>query len=302
MKLGFITAAMPAEPLEEIFSWAEENQFTMIEVLCWPWGQEAERRYAGVSHIDVVNLTPKKVAEIKDLCAIYGAEISALGYYPNFLHPDVEHRKSVREHIRHVIKAAGMLGVPVVNTFVGRDWTRGVEENLQEFTLFFPGLVKFAADNNVKIAIENCPMLYEDTWPGGTNLAFSPEIWDRMFEIIPDDNFGLNMDPSHLIWLGVDYVQVIHDYAGRIFHTHAKDTLIRGDLLSYASYLGFGWHTDKLPGLGDIDWGAWISALYEVGYDYVVAVEHEDRAWESSPEHKKRGLLMARNFLSAYIA
>lgn len=302
MKLGFITAAMPQEPLEKIVPWARANNFGMIEVLCWPWGQGAERRYAGVSHIDVVKLGPEKAAEIKELFTGNGVEISALGYYPNYLHPDAEHRASVREHVKHVIKAAGILDVPVVNTFVGRDWSLGVEESLRGFAEFFPGLVKFAADQGVKIAIENCPMLYPDTWPGGTNLAFSPEIWDRMFEIIPDDNFGLNMDPSHLIWLGIDYVQVIHDYAGRIFHTHAKDTLIREDLLSRAGYLGFGWHIDKLPGLGDIDWGAWMSALYEVGYNYVVTIEHEDRAWESSPEHKKQGLLVARNFLSAYVA
>ncbi len=300
MKLGFMTACLPDVKLPDLVAWASANGFGMLEIACWPMG-EKDRRYGGVSHIDVANLTPEKAREIVDDFAAHDLEISSLGYYPNYLHPDPEHRERVLDHFKKVIEAAKMLGVEVAGTFIGRDPSKNVEENLVMFRKIFPGLVKFAAEGNVRIAIENCPMLFPDTWPGGTNLASTPEIWEVMFEAIPDENFGLNLDPSHLIWQGIDYVQAVLDFGPRIFHTHAKDTKFFIERLNKTGYLGFGWHEDRLPGLGDIDWQAHISALYEVGYDYVISIEHEDRNWEENEEAVKRGLLLAKRYLEPLI-
>jgi sugar phosphate isomerase/epimerase len=204
MKLGFLTAALPMLSLEETAKWAQETGFGMIEIACWPSGG-ATRRYAGVTHIEVATLTEKRAAEIRQLMADHELEISSLGYYPNPLHPDIEHRTTVIDHLKRVIEGAAMIGVPIVGTFAGRDQNKTLEANFDEFANVWPGIVGFAKQRGVKIAIENCPMIFSnDEWPGGQNLAISPSVWRRMFEIIPDENFGLNLDPSHLIWQFID--------------------------------------------------------------------------------------------------
>lgn len=302
MKLGFMTACLPEMSLEEIVSWASQNGFQMLEVACWPKVYE-KRRYAGTQHIDVENLQEEEdAARIRELFAQHHLEISSLGYYPNNLDPNLENRRFYHEHLKKVIKAAKMLGVPVVGTFVGRDPRMNVEEALEEFARVFPDLVKFAEDHGVKLAIENCPMLYTiDRWPGGTNLATTPAIWERMFELIPSPYFGLNLDPSHLIWQQIDYVQVVHDFRERIFHVHAKDTKILWEKLYAVGIFGFGWYVDKVAGTGDIDWPAFLTALYEVGYDYVISIEHEDRSFEKDTASKLRGILLAKQLLAPYI-
>ncbi len=301
MKLGFMTACLPEMKLEEIVKWAEEKGFDMLEVACWPRVFE-QRRYAGTQHIDVENFTEEKAQEIKELFHSSNLEISSLGYYPNNLDPDLESRRFYHEHLKKVIEAAQKLNVEVVGTFVGRDPRMNVEESLEEFKKVFPDLVKFAEDHGVKLAIENCPMLYSlDRWPGGTNLATTPEIWRRMFDAIPSDYFGFNLDPSHLIWQQIDYVKVVHDFKEKIFHVHAKDTRIDKNKLNEVGIFGFGWYIDKIAGTGDIDWNSFISALYEVGYDYVVSIEHEDRSFEKDKESKLRGILLAKQLLEPYI-
>lgn len=301
MKLGFMTACLPEMTLEELVKWASQNGFGMLEVACWPRVFE-KRRYAGTQHIDVEALTPEEAARIKELFRSHHLEISSLGYYPNNLDPNLENRRFYHEHLKKVIKAAAMLEVKVVGTFVGRDPRTNVEEALEEFKKVFPELVQFAADHEVKLAIENCPMLYSmDRWPGGTNLATTPAIWRRMFESIPSEYLGLNLDPSHLIWQQIDYVQAVHDFKEKIFHVHAKDTKILWDKLNEVGIFGFGWYVDKVAGTGDIDWNAFITALYEVGYDYVVSVEHEDRSFEKDKESKLRGILLAQKLLKSYI-
>jgi len=301
VKLGFMTACLPEMTLEELVKWASQNGFGMLEVACWPRVFE-KRRYAGTQHIDVEALTPEEAARIKELFRSHHLEISSLGYYPNNLDPNLENRRFYHEHLKKVIKAAAMLEVKVVGTFVGRDPRTNVEEALEEFKKVFPELVQFAADHEVKLAIENCPMLYSmDRWPGGTNLATTPAIWRRMFESIPSEYLGLNLDPSHLIWQQIDYVQAVHDFKEKIFHVHAKDTKILWDKLNEVGIFGFGWYVDKVAGTGDIDWNAFITALYEVGYDYVVSVEHEDRSFEKDKESKLRGILLAQKLLKSYI-
>ncbi len=303
MKLGFMTAAFPNLSFEEVAAWAAGNGFEMLEVACWPVGK-AERRYAGVTHIDVDKFSGADADAIHTVLKKYGLEISSLGYYPNPLHPDPDHRTMVIDHLKKVILAAEKLEVPIVGTFVGRDKNRTTEDNLEEFKVVWPPIVKFAAEHNVKIAIENCPMIFSnDEWPGGDNLAISPAVWRKMFEIIPDDNFGLNLDPSHLIWQFIDYVRVVYEFGDRIFHVHAKDLRIDYEGLYQNGVMsaGMGWQIPRLPGLGDVNWGKFISALYGVGYDYVVSIEHEDRAFEKTEELVVRGFQISRDVLKPYI-
>lgn len=303
MKLGLMSAALPQLSFDELVAWLSQNGFGMIEVACWPKGK-AERRYAGVTHIDVAKLKKKDVKTIHATLDKHGIQISSLGYYPNPLHPDLEHRQQVIDHLQKVIVAAELLNVPMVGTFVGRNKDLTLEQNLEEFAKVWPPIVKFAADHGIKIAIENCPMIFSnDEWPGGNNLAISPYIWRKMWEIIPDANFGLNLDPSHLIWQMIDYERVVYDFADRIFHVHAKDMRIDREQLYQRGVmsLGMGWQIPRLPGLGEVNWAKFLGALYAVGYDYVCSIEHEDRAFEGEELLVKRGLLIARDVLSPYL-
>lgn len=304
MKLGLFTAALPHLTLEEIAQWAAANHFGMLEVACWPSGSGAQRRYAGVSHINVETLSAAQAEGIRTMLAARGLTISSLGFYPNNLHPDLEQRAHANDHLRKVIVAAERLGVEVVGTFIGRDPSRNVPDNLKVFAEVWPPLVKFAAEHNVKIAIENCPMIFSyDEWPGGTNLAYSPAIWREMFTIIPDRNFGLNLDPSHLVWQFIDYERAIYDFRDRLFHVHAKDMEINREGLFQNGILsaGIGWQVPRLPGLGEVRWDRFISALYAVGYDFALSIEHEDRKFEGSEELVKRGFLLSRNALLPYL-
>jgi sugar phosphate isomerase/epimerase len=303
MKLGFFTAAFPGKPLAEIASWGSENGFESLEIACWPMGK-ANRRYAGVTTIDVNEIDREQARKISGIMDEYGLVISSLGYYPNPLHPDQDHRDNVIAHLKKVILAAETLDVPIVGTFLGRDKDKTIADNLEEYARVWPPIVKFAKDHGVKIAIENCPMIFSnDEWPGGNNLASSPAIWKKMWEIIPDEHFGLNLDPSHLILQMIDEVRVVRDFKERIFHVHAKDLAIDREGLYQNGVLsqGMGWQIPRLPGLGDVDWGKFLSALYQVGYDYVISIEHEDRAFEKTEELIKRGFLIARDVLRPYI-
>lgn len=303
MKLGLMSAALPGLALDKLAAWAAGNGFGMLELACWPAGK-AERRYAGVSHIDVATLTKAGAKKIQALMKRHDLQISSLGYYPNLMDPDPAQRALVIEHLRKVIVAAGMLGVPIVGTFVGRDKTLTIERNLEMFGEVWTPIVAFAADHGVKIAIENCPMIFSNSeWPGGTNLATTPHIWRRMWEIVPAANFGLNLDPSHLLWQMIDYERVVYDFKDRIFHVHAKDMEINREGLYQRGVLslGMGWQVPRLPGLGQVNWARFIGALYAVGYDYVVSIEHEDRAFEGTEELVKRGFLISRDCLLPYL-
>ena len=303
MKLGLMSAAFPNLSLEQLATWASENKFGMLEIACWPVGK-ADRRYAGVTHIDVADFNSTQARKVLDLMDRCELEISSLGYYPNPLHPDPDHRKQVIDHLKKVILAASLLKVPIVGTFVGRNKDKTLEENFDAFEKIWPPIVNFAADQGIKIAIENCPMIFSnDEWPGGNNMAVAPAIWRKMWEIIPDANFGLNLDPSHLIWQMIDYVRVIYEFGPRIFHVHAKDLRIDREQLYQRGVmsLGMGWEIPRLPGLGDVNWAQFISALYGVGYDYVISIEHEDRAFEKTEDLVKRGFLLARDVLRPYI-
>jgi len=301
MKLGFLTAAFPTLTLEQVAQWAHESGFEALEIACWPSSGSESRRYAGVSHVDVENLDAGRV---RDILRRHELEISSLAYYPNNLDPDKATREAANAHLRRVIDAAEKLDVEVVGTFVGRDRHRSIDESLEDFKEVWPPIVGYAREHNVKVAIENCPMIFSlDEWPGGNNLAYSPAVWRRMFEIIPDQNFGLNLDPSHLVWQFIDYTRVVRDFASRIFHVHAKDLEIDREGLyeNGVMSLGMGWQVPRLPGLGEVRWDRFVSALYAIGYDWVVSIEHEDRKFEGDLDLVKRGFLLARNTLQPLI-
>jgi sugar phosphate isomerase/epimerase len=301
VKLGLLTAAFPDLTLEEVARWASSEGFEMLEVACWPSSGGERRRYAGVSHIDVESLDAEVVGGIFESA---GLEISALAYYPNNLDPDPEAREAANAHLRKVVDAAQALGVGIVGTFVGRDKRRTLSENLAEFRTVWPPLVEYAGERGVTIAIENCPMIFsDDEWPGGNNLAYAPAIWDEIFSVIPSENFGLNLDPSHLVWLMIDYERVVRDYGSRIVHVHAKDLEIdRDGLYRHGTFsAGIGWQVPRLPGLGEVRWDRYLAALYAVGYDHVVSIEHEDRTFEGTEELVKRGFLIARDVLRPHL-
>lgn len=303
MKLGFFTSALSGNTLEQVARWGAESGFNAIEIACWPF-EKATRRYAGVTHIDVDTLDLAGAREIRKMLDGYGMTISSLGYYPNPLHPDPGHREVVIGHLKKVIEAAALLEVPVVGTFVGKDKNKTVPQSLEDFAKIWPPIVKFAGERGIKIAIENCPMIFSyDEWPGGNNLATTPAIWRKMWEIIPDDNFGLNLDPSHLILQMIDYERVIREFGSKLFHVHAKDLHIDRDGLYNNGIFsqGMGWQIPRLPGLGDMDWAKFFSALTAVRYDYVVSIEHEDRVFEGDEELVKRGFYLSRDILKPYI-
>jgi sugar phosphate isomerase/epimerase len=297
MKLGLLTAAFPDLSLEQVAEWASSEGFETLEVACWPASSGERRRYAGVTHIDVEAFDADTVRETLER---HGLAISALAYYPNNLHPDDEHREQVNAHLRRVIDAAQRLEVGIVGTFVGNDKDRPLPENLERFRAVWPPLVDYAGERGVRIAIENCPMIFSyDEWPGGNNLAWAPAIWDELFSAIQAANFGLNLDPSHLVWLMIDYERAVYDYAARIFHVHAKDLEVRRDgLYRHGTFSsGIGWQVPRLPGLGEVRWDRFVAALYAVGYDHAISIEHEDRRFEGTEELVKRGFLVARNTL-----
>jgi sugar phosphate isomerase/epimerase len=300
MQLGFVSAILGDLSLEQVFACARDEGFGCVELMCWPPGG-AERRYAGVSHVDVTTLTDEKAARIRDLSASHRVTISGLGYYPNPLDADAGHRRMVSDHLKKVIAAAPRLGVSVVNTFIGRDPLLSEEANWPRLREVWPGLLAEAAKHNIVLGIENCPMLFsKDEWPGGKNLATSPAIWRRLFEEFPA--LGLNFDPSHLVFQFIDCVRAIREFGKRIVHFHAKDERVDPDRLYQVGVMGLGWHVPKLPGLGDVKWGPLFAALTDIGYNGPVCIEVEDRAYEGSLADRIRSLRQSRRFLEQWVS
>jgi sugar phosphate isomerase/epimerase len=303
MKLGFVSAILLDLPLEEVIRFAAETGYSCVELMCWPKGK-AERRYAGVTHIDVTGFKAADADKVRAVLADSGVSISALGYYPNYLTPNADEARAVTAHFKKVVQASALLGVGRVTTFIGRDWTRSVEENWPRFRKVWAPLVAFAEGHDVRICIENCPMLFTgDEWPGGKNLAHSPSVWRRMFEEIPSGHFGLNYDPSHMVWQQMDYIKPLWEFKDRIFHAHAKDVRLDRERLDDVGILAtpLQYHSPKLPGLGDVDWGRFCSVLGETGYDGPICVEVEDRAYEASLASRKAALRQSARFLHQFI-
>lgn len=303
MKLGFLSAIMPEASLEEVLSTAARLGYDCVELACWPVGK-SQRRYAGVTHIDASKDDDQTIDAIGKLTDKYSVSISGLGYYPNVLSADSSEAEAAVSHLKKLIAIAGKLGINQVNTFVGRDHQKSVEDNWQPFLSTWKPLVALAEQHNVRIGIENCPMIFTgDEWPGGKNLAYCPEIWRRMFTDIPSPNFGLNYDPSHLIWMQMDPIAPIYEFADRIFHIHAKDVRVQRDRLNDLGILGHpnDYHTPKLPGLGELDWASFFSALGDVRYQGPVVAEIEDRSYEGSSDDVLLSLRQSHTFLRNFV-
>ena len=303
MKLGILTAPFASAPLSDIVAWAKDQDFAALEIACWPSGGGEARRYAGTSHIDVDGLSKAKASEIAGFIADRGLTVSGLGYYPNPLHPDEDHRARVIGHLKKVITAAGLLNVRVVNTFLGGDRKLTIDENWDHALKIFPEIVAHARDAGVTLAFENCPMIFShDEWPGGHNIAYSPKIWRRIFETWGKD-VGMNYDPSHLVWQMIDQSRFIAEFGARFVHVHAKDLMIdrNGLYENGIMSLGIGWQVPRMPGLGEINWPQFFADLYRAGYDGPVIIEHEDRTFEGTDEKVKRGFLLARDVLKPFV-
>jgi sugar phosphate isomerase/epimerase len=303
MRLGFVSAILPELDLGGVLAFAREAGFGTVEAMCWPVGR-AERRYAGVTHVDASRFGRPEAAAVKALCERHGVTLSGLGYYPNPLAADEREAAVYIEHLKRVISAAALLGIKQVNTFIGRDPARSPADNWRLFDERWPGIVRHAESEGVRIGIENCPMFFtQDEWPGGKNIAVSPRNWREMFRRIPSRALGLNYDPSHLVWQQMDPIAPLREFAERIYHVHAKDVRVDRHRLDDVGILAnpLEYHSPKLPGLGDIDWGLFLSALGDAGYAGPVCVEVEDRAYEATLDTRKEALRQSGRFLRNYM-
>ena len=305
IKFGLLTAILDGWTYEEAVDIAAEMGFKCLEVACWPAGK-AERRYAGVSHIDAERVLVDDayakhvldVAAAKDIC------ISSLAFYPNILDPDTEKAEAAAAHLKALIKASAKLGVGMVTTFIGKNQYKTLEENIELFKQVWPDLISLAESCGVKVGIENCPMLFgADQWPGGQNLMCTPAIYRRLFEIIPSPNFGLNFDPSHYVWQQLDYLKTVYEFKDRIFHVHFKDIKLYPDKLADCGVLAYPleYMSPKIPGQGDVDWGAFISALNDIRYDGCAVIEVEDKAFEGSREDILSSIRLSKHYLDNFL-
>lgn len=305
MKLGLVSAILDNFSYEEMIDTVSSMGLKCVEVACWPKGK-AERRYAGVSHIDIDKaLKDEKYRQhLLSYAKEKKVEISSLAFYPNTMDADTKKRKVNVEHLKKVIKVSALLKVNMVTTFIGRDQNKNVEENLELVKKIWPEIIKLAEKNKVKIAIENCPMLFgSDQWPGGQNLMTTPEIWHKVFDILKSKNIGINYDPSHFVWQMIDYIKPIYEFKDRIYHVHIKDIKLYKDKLKRAGTMAYplDYMSPKLPGLGDVDWGAYISALTDIRYDSYICLEIEDKAFENSKEKVLDSIKLSKKYMEQFV-
>lgn len=299
LSLGFVSAIVPEWTLEEVVEFAAQTGYRCVELMCWPISK-AERRFAGVTHVNVVDLDEAGARRIRKLAESAGIRISALGYYPNLLSPDAQEADRCLNHLKRVIRAAALLEVDRVNTFAGRDWKLSIDANWPRFLQVWRPLAAFAEEHDVRLGIENCPMLFtQDEWPGGKNLAISPAIWRRIFQDIPSDRLGLNYDPSHLIWQRMDPYKPLAEFRSRLFHIHAKDVWIDPAALDDQGILAvpLTYHQPRIPGRGQIDWPRFLRELQTAGYEGPVCVEVEDDSFGRDLPGRLNALRASHQFL-----
>lgn len=305
MYLGLVSAICDTMNFEEMIDFVSEAELECVEVACWPAGK-AKRRYAGVSHInvDAVLEDDTYAKHITEYASSKNVKISSLAYYPNTMDADLTHQAAAVDHIKKLICASAKLGVNMVTTFIGRDQSKTVEENLELVKEIWPPIVALAEEKGVKIAIENCPMLFgADQWPGGQNLMTTPAIWRKVFEILPSKNLGINYDPSHFVWQMIDYIKPIYEFKDKIFHVHYKDIKLYPDRLQEVGVMGYplDFMSPKLPGLGDVDWGKYVSALTDIRYNGYTCIEVEDKAFEGNVEDVKKSILLSGRYLRNFV-
>lgn len=303
MKLGLLSAIFPDLTFEQVIDTASSLNLKSVELACWPsFGDK--RRYAGVTHIDLNTLTPQRVKEVKEYCMLKNVEISSLGYYSNPLSADPNISDISISHLYKLIDASSELGINMVTTFIGRDQFQSIEKNLEKFQTIWTPIIQYAESRKVKIAIENCPMLFSsDEWPGGKNLAYSPAIFRKMFSMIKSDYFGLNFDPSHFVWQQMDYLEVLSEFKEKLFHIHVKDTKVLVEQLKEVGILAtpLEYMTPKIPGFGDIDWKEFFDKLKSVGYSGHCVLEIEDREFEGSMDSIIKSIVLSINHVTPYV-
>jgi len=270
MFVGFLTAPLRNWSIEKIVEWASINGFKALEVPVSPTAKQ----------IDVEGVLSGGAGEVRRLFSERDLKMSSLAFYSIRILENEEEQKFLLK----VIEAASTLDVGVVCTLAGgpvkgKDKIQTLREDFQKV---FNSIVDFAKEHGVRIALEN--------WYA-TNLQ-GLDHFQAAFESVPDRNLGLNFDPSHLFWQQIDYIEAVHRFGDRIYHTHAKDTEVLPFRLRYVGVLGRGWWRYRIPGWGGINWRSYITALREVGYNYVLSIEHEDPFF--GPED---GLINGKNFL-----
>ena len=303
MKFGLLSAIFAEYTFEQVIDFAADKGLNCVELACWPKGK-AQRRYAGVTHVDVDALDSEKVSYIKEYCSKKNVAISSLGYYPNPLDPDLEKREIYIGHINKLIDASAKLGINMITTFIGRDSKKNVDENLELVAEVWPPILEHAQKSGVKVAIENCPMLFtQDEWPGGQNLMTTPTLWKKVFDALNSDILGLNFDPSHFVWQQMDYIKPIYDFADKIFHVHFKDVKLFKDRLNEVGVMAapLEYMSPKIPGLGDIEWGKFVSALTDIGYEGAACIEVEDKSFEKSQEDILKAVNQSIRYLQQYV-
>jgi sugar phosphate isomerase/epimerase len=301
LKLGFVSAILADFGFEHVVKFASSHGFACVEIMCWPADGADSRRYAGVTHIDVDDFD---ATYIKKYLAEHNVFISGLGYYPNPLDADAEKSAYYIAHIQKVIRACKVLDIPVMNTFIGRNQNLNMADNLVLFKKVWAPIIKTAEEENIKIGIENCPMFFtNDEWPGGKNLAISPAVWDVMFETFPTPLFGLNYDPSHMVFQQMDEIKPIYQYRDRLHHIHIKDVKVYKDKLDRVGIFAnpLEYHSPKLPGLGDVNWRGFFAALTDIKYRGPVVIEVEDKAYEGSIEDTTAAIRTARNYVRQFL-
>ena len=305
MKLGFVSAILDGYSYEEMMATAKRIGYQCVEVACWPEAK-AERRYAGVSHINCEKVIEDDsyAQHVLTVAKDNGVEISSLAFYPNTLDPDLKKRHDNVEHLKNVIRASHKLGINMVTTFIGRDQHRNFEDNLLIVKEVWPEILNLAKELGVKVAIENCPMLFgPDQWPGGQNLMTTPHNWRKIFEILDYDNLGINYDPSHFVWQMIDYVEPVYEFKDRIFHVHFKDLKVIKSKLNQVGILAYplDFMAPKLPGLGDVNFSRFVSALTDIGYNGYACVEVEDRAFEDTKERILDSLKLSYHYMRNFV-
>jgi len=281
MDIGYVANGTP----EEVLDRATRLGFDGVE-LAFTWGGPC----------DLERWTSDDSRRVRDLVAAKGVRILAITTgWANHLAPDRAARERAMANMARAIELAPELGTQIVTCNAFGDPTTPPEEQVALFAQVFGEYARRAEDRGVRIGIENCPHVHTEHGHQIGNIAYSPAMFERLFDAVPSPAIGLEYDPSHFYWLGVDYVRVIHQFAGRLVFMHAKDTEVLKDRLAQVSIYGQGWWRYRMPGMGQVDWEGIARALAEVGYRAGMVIEHEDPVFEG--KRFEEGLSLGLHFL-----
>ena len=277
MQVGLLTAPYRGETMETVLEFATGAGFDALEIDVRP----------GCKHLSV-EMEEGEAASIIARVRDAGLEVSQLSCFTDISDPDKSERERNQQALYAAVEMASANGVENVGCLAGKpccemDRYQTIDEIAAPF---FNDLCPQAAEMSVRFAMEN--------W-FATNIMHLGHF-EHIFEAVPHDNFGLNFDPSHLYHQQIDYLHAVEVFAGRIFHTHAKDTeIVQHRLRWLGNRDERSWWRYVIPGFGEIDWGVYIARLRDNGFDGVLSIEHEDRAL-SREEGFTRGLEYLRLF------